>query len=61
MPKIWGAALGPSTAEVALLSEGFFIFSTAEGLRPWRHGNEGGASFEYPNIREPRASRAAAR
>ncbi|XP_036033641.1 GTPase HRas [Onychomys torridus] len=52
MPKIWGAALGPSTAEVALLSEGFFIFSTAEGLRPWRHGNEGGASFEYPNIQK---------
>lgn len=43
MPKTWGAALGPSTAAVALSSEGFYIFITAVGLRTWRHGNGGGA------------------
>lgn len=47
MPKTWGAALGPSTAAIALSSKGFFfyyfIFITVVGLRTWRHGNGGGA------------------
>ena len=47
VPKTWGAALGPSTAAVALSGEGFFfliiIFTTAMGLQAWRHGNGGGA------------------
>lgn len=65
VPKTWGAALGPSTAAVALSSEGFFLFiyyfyhrGGVADLAPWQRGR---GSFEYPNIREPRASGAAAR
>lgn len=52
MPKTWGAALGPSTAAVALSSEGFFFFfpPTAVELQAWRHGNGGGAYLNTPGL-----------